>query len=113
MEARELQEATWISQLCLALLTAVLARAGQPTPQEDIEIQLDAATAELGEGLVGTLVSATDEVRSKPVTRERLQRQVEDLGFTVTVRGGCVCVRDESGAPGCCVCWGVIPKVAE
>ena len=57
MEARE--EATWLSQLSMTVLTIVLVHEGKGTPQErDIEIVLDRALVEQAEDLVGRLVSA-------------------------------------------------------
>ena len=104
MEARhEVMEATWVSQASLALLTYLLARAGKPTPQEDIEVRLDAQTFELAEDLVTRVASATEQFRSERLTGEDVQKQIENLGLVVIPRGSCVCVRDENG-PGCCVC---------
>jgi hypothetical protein len=60
MEAHE--EATWLSQLSMTLLTIVLLHEGKPTPQErDIEIVLDRALIAQAEDLVGRLVSAVRE----------------------------------------------------
>jgi hypothetical protein len=103
MERHEVMEATWISTACMSLLTLLIARAGGPTPQENIEIRLDAATTELAEDLVGRLVSATEDFRSEPVTGEGLQRQIENLGLIVRTPGGCVWVTPDE-PPGCGVC---------
>ena len=60
MEARE--EATWLSQLSMTLLTIVLVHEGKPTPQErEIEIVLDRALIARAEESVRGLVSAVRE----------------------------------------------------
>jgi hypothetical protein len=89
--------------MSLALLTLVLARAHQPTPQERLELEFDHETAELTERLVGRIMSAID-ISTESVRPEKLQRQIERAGYEVQVRGRCVCVEGPDGAPGCCVC---------
>jgi hypothetical protein len=109
MEAHhELVEATWLSQLSLALLTIILVHLGQPGPQEDvpevIRLELDGAEAERAEALVEGLVEATGGTRVESLSFEHARRRIEErLGVAITAKDGWVCVRDDSGAPGCCV----------
>ena len=100
----ELTEATMLNQMSLAMLTILLARAGQPTPQERLEFEFDDETAELTERLVGHVISATEGIRSEPVRPEELKHQIEHAGYKVLVRDRCVCVEVPDEGPGCCVC---------
>jgi hypothetical protein len=114
-EVAELHEATALSTLSLGLLTMVLARAGQPVPQADTLIRLEAGTAALGEELFEQLSAATADQRTEPLTASGLVAQVESLGLTIEVHEAhdeehtriigshIVCVRGSDGAPGCCV----------